>query len=106
MTMEIHSMYYDQRGLAERVSNGEHRAVVGGMWDELGALQLDFLRARGLRPDSRLLDIGCGSLRLGVCCQRAFRTRAFYCFSYLKKQRCSSATSRRWMVLPAMRRVR
>jgi hypothetical protein len=52
--------------LAKRVPNGEHRALIGGMWDEIGALQLDFLRARGLRPDSRLPDIGCGSLRLGV----------------------------------------
>jgi SAM-dependent methyltransferase len=39
---------------------------VGGRWDELGALQFDFLRARGLEPHHRLLDVGCGSLRGGV----------------------------------------
>lgn len=30
------------------------------------AFQIDFLRARGLRPDQRVLDIGCGSLRGGI----------------------------------------
>jgi SAM-dependent methyltransferase len=43
-----------------------HRAAVGGMWDTIGRLQLDFLVARGLRPEHRLLDIGCGALRGGV----------------------------------------
>lgn len=43
-----------------------HRLVVGGMWDEIGELQFDFLRSRGLKPEHRLLDIGCGSLRGGV----------------------------------------
>jgi SAM-dependent methyltransferase len=44
----------------------QHREVVGGLWEELGLLQLNFLRARGLRPASNLLDIGCGCLRGGV----------------------------------------
>jgi hypothetical protein len=43
-----------------------HRAYVGGLWDELGHLQFDFLLAHGLRRDSYLLDVACGSLRLGV----------------------------------------
>ena len=43
-----------------------HRGAVGGLWDELGKLQLDFLLAQGLRPDHYLLDVGCGSLRGGV----------------------------------------
>lgn len=42
-----------------------HREYVGGMWDEIGALQLYFLKSRGLRPHHVLLDIACGSLRLG-----------------------------------------
>jgi SAM-dependent methyltransferase len=42
------------------------RDAVGGMWDEIGRLQLDFLVAQGLQPHHRLLDIGCGSLRAGV----------------------------------------
>jgi hypothetical protein len=50
------------RGIAER----GHRNYVGGRWDEIGQLQFDFLVSKGLTPDSYLLDIACGSLRLGV----------------------------------------
>jgi cyclopropane fatty-acyl-phospholipid synthase-like methyltransferase len=61
-----HSGYFDCDAIAKQVEAGKHRELVGGLWDEMGTLQLDFLRARGLRPESTLLDIGCGSLRLGV----------------------------------------
>ena len=50
------------RGIAKR----GHRGYVGGMWEEIGRLQFDFLLSKGLKPDSYLLDIACGSLRLGV----------------------------------------
>src|SRR6056297_758398 len=43
-----------------------HREYIGGNWDEIGTLQFDFLKSKGLKPDSYLLDIACGSLRLGV----------------------------------------
>lgn len=43
-----------------------HRTYVGGLWDEIGQLQFDFLCSRGLSPEQVLLDIACGSLRLGV----------------------------------------
>lgn len=43
-----------------------HRAYVGGLWEEIGRLQFDFLLSKGLRPASYLIDIACGSLRLGV----------------------------------------
>lgn len=43
-----------------------HRNAVGGLWEEMGQLQFDFLVAEGLQPDHRLLDVGCGSLRAGV----------------------------------------
>ena len=43
-----------------------HRQAVGGLWEQIGRLQLDFLRAQGLQPHHSLLDIGCGSLRAGV----------------------------------------
>ncbi len=42
------------------------RGMVGGRWDEIGKLQFDFLRAQGLRPEHRFLDVGCGSLRGGM----------------------------------------
>lgn len=43
-----------------------HRLAAGGLWDEVGTLYLDFLRAQGLQPHHYLLDVGCGSFRLGV----------------------------------------
>lgn len=43
-----------------------HRAYVGGLWDEIGALQFNFLVSQGLRPSDCLLDIACGCLRGGV----------------------------------------
>jgi len=50
----------------EQVDKNIHRDCVGGMWDELGRLQFDFLIAEGLKPDMKFLDIGCGCLRGGV----------------------------------------
>lgn len=43
-----------------------HRQHIGGAWDEIGKLQFDFMVSRGLKPDSRLLDYGCGSGRGAV----------------------------------------
>lgn len=43
--------------------DGPARAI-GGEWETHGPLQLEFLRARGLQPSSRLLDLGCGTGRL------------------------------------------
>jgi cyclopropane fatty-acyl-phospholipid synthase-like methyltransferase len=44
----------------------DHRSIVGGLWDEIGELQFDFMVAQGLKPHHKLLDIGCGCLRGGV----------------------------------------
>ena len=60
------SPYYDSADIQERVAAGEHREVVGGAWDEIGRLQIELLRAHGLEPHHRVLDVGCGSLRGGV----------------------------------------
>lgn len=60
------SGYYDRRAIDAKVMRGRHRAVVGGLWDEMGRLQADFLIAHGLLPHHAFLDIGCGSLRAGV----------------------------------------
>ena len=43
-----------------------HRQYVGGAWDEIGKLQFDWLISQGMLPHHYLLDIACGSLRLGV----------------------------------------
>jgi hypothetical protein len=45
---------------------GWHRAAVGGMWEEVGALQFEFMVRHGLAPHHYLLDVGCGALRGGV----------------------------------------
>jgi ubiquinone/menaquinone biosynthesis C-methylase UbiE len=44
----------------------DYRAAVGGLWNEIGKLQFDFMVAQGLKPRHKLLDIGCGCLRGGV----------------------------------------
>ena len=59
-----HLGYY--AGVVDRAARRDPRAAIGGLWEELGTLQFEFLRARGLEPHHRLLDIGCGSLRGGV----------------------------------------
>jgi SAM-dependent methyltransferase len=51
---------------AKEIAEGHHRDVVGGMWDEIGRLQLDFLKRRGLVPEHKFLDVGCGCLRGGI----------------------------------------
>lgn len=43
-----------------------HRKYVGGLWEQVGRLQFEFLLKEGLRPEHVLLDIACGSLRAGV----------------------------------------
>lgn len=47
------------------LSDGRHRDIVGGRWEEIGRLQLALLKAHGMQPHHQLLDIGAGSLRLG-----------------------------------------
>jgi SAM-dependent methyltransferase len=59
---------YDDAERTARIlaKTGGHRNIVGAMWDEMGQLQLDFLKSQGLQPDHKFLDVGCGSLRAGV----------------------------------------
>jgi SAM-dependent methyltransferase len=43
-----------------------HRGDMAADWDAMGQLQLDYLIAAGLKPEHKLLDLGCGPLRAGV----------------------------------------
>jgi ubiquinone/menaquinone biosynthesis C-methylase UbiE len=52
--------------LMRRKAAVDPRWAVGGLWEEIGRLQFDYLVAHGLLPTHRLLDIGCGSLRGGL----------------------------------------
>lgn len=60
------SAYDNPEKVKAAIQRGTHRQLIGGMWDEIGQLQLDFLVAQGVQPTDRLLDIGCGALRGGV----------------------------------------
>lgn len=57
---------YDRALLQEQIDDGEHRRMIGGLWDAVGQLQLQHLVSCGLVPSMRLVDIGCGALRGGV----------------------------------------
>jgi cyclopropane fatty-acyl-phospholipid synthase-like methyltransferase len=51
---------------ARRIERTGYKHAIGGgdNWDEHGDLQRDFLISQGLKPDHRLLEIGCGTGRL------------------------------------------
>lgn len=57
---------YQQQLRPEDIDNLAHREMVGGLWQEVGELQFEYIKAHGLKPDHRLLDIGCGALRGGL----------------------------------------
>lgn len=59
-----YSEYYAD--LMNKRAKTDPKKAVGGRWDEIGPLQLDFLKRHGLQPQSSLLDYGCGSLRAGI----------------------------------------
>lgn len=69
---------YSQQLGADEIEALAHREMVGGMWDEIGRLQLEFLRERGLAPHDRLLDVGCGALRGGVHFVRYLEPGRYY----------------------------
>lgn len=60
------SLYDNKQAVTDAVQAGRHRAIVGGLWEEIGNLQFGFLKTQGLKPHHKLLDIGCGSLRAGI----------------------------------------
>ena len=62
--MDVNS--YGRQLTPAEISANAHRDFVGGMWDEIGGLQLAFMRSRGLQPAHRMVDVGCGALRGGV----------------------------------------
>lgn len=58
--------FYTRQLTPEEIAAGEHRKFVGGLWNEIGALQFNFLLKEGLLPSHKLVDIGCGALRCGI----------------------------------------
>jgi SAM-dependent methyltransferase len=57
---------YWQQLSEEDIAAGKHREYVGGLWYDIGRLQIKFLKQQGLQPGHRLVDVGCGALRGGV----------------------------------------
>ncbi len=43
-----------------------HRAAIGDHWEAIGEWGLEFLKREGLKPRQFVLDVGCGSLPLGI----------------------------------------
>ena len=58
--------YYEPIEGEEAIHLFGHRGYVGGLWNEVGSLQFEFLLKSGLKKSYCLFDIGCGSLRGGV----------------------------------------
>ncbi|CAL9338924.1 class I SAM-dependent methyltransferase [Streptomyces sp. enrichment culture] len=63
-----HVAYY--RAVMARDTARSPQAAVGGnpsqeRWLEIGRMQFDYLLGHGLRPQDRMLEIGCGNLRAG-----------------------------------------
>ena len=69
---------YGRQLTPEEIAAGLHREMVGGMWEEMGRLQLEFLRREGLTPEATLLDVGCGCLRAGVHFVRFLEPGRYY----------------------------
>lgn len=69
---------YGRELTPEEIAAGVHREMVGGMWEELGRLQLEFLQRQGLTPQSTLLDLGCGCLRAGIHFVRFLERGRYY----------------------------
>lgn len=64
--MSRHVSPYHVPGMYEdAIARGRHRDIIGGRWEETGVIQMEMLERLGVRPDHRLLDIGCGPLRTG-----------------------------------------
>ena len=59
------SPYHAPGFIPDALARGKHRDIIGGRWDETGIIQMQMLLAEGLKPQHRLLDVGCGPLRTG-----------------------------------------
>ena len=56
---------YRRLRLSMQPNSKAHRGYVGGMWDEIGQVQIDFMVGQGLQPEDVFVDVACGSLRAG-----------------------------------------
>lgn len=75
---EVEINPYGRQLTAADIRAQAHREMVGGLWDEMGLLQLEFLKNQGLQPGEALLDVGCGALRGGIHFIRFLETGRYY----------------------------
>jgi len=61
----MENRYVDSH-LRKDISQNKHRQVIGGLWNELGPLQFNYMKEQGLTPSNSLIDVGCGSFRGGT----------------------------------------
>lgn len=76
----MENTYMDEEFTKKLVAQGQHRQFIGGKWDEIGRLQFEYLKSKGLKPKHRLLDVGCGSLRGGVHFVPYLKAKHYYGF--------------------------
>ena len=76
----MENKYISASFIKERIDQSGHRTIIGGLWEELGQLQLDFMKNSGLKPENTLLDIGCGCLRGGVKFIEYLNAKKYYGF--------------------------
>lgn len=59
-------------------------SAVGGLWDTVGNLQYNYLLKEGLKPNNNLLDVCCGSFRVGRFLIEYLEKNRYYGFDYNK----------------------
>jgi ubiquinone/menaquinone biosynthesis C-methylase UbiE len=67
--------------IQERAEALESQIFLGGPvadFERVGRLGLDVLLREGLKPESRVLDVGCGALRLGVWLMRLLNPGCYF----------------------------
>ncbi len=68
----------------DKLKDSNHRAFVGGMWDEIGQLQFDYMVSKGLSPSDRFIDVACGSMRGGRFFIRHLEAQHYYGFDLVR----------------------
>jgi cyclopropane fatty-acyl-phospholipid synthase-like methyltransferase len=71
--------YYTLKLTDQDIDKNVHRNLVGGLWEEIGILTLNFLREyAGMKPDHKILDLGCGSFRCGIPIMKFLNANNYY----------------------------
>ena len=74
----MHYNIYNKELDSNELSQKKYRSFVGGLWKELGELQLEFLINKGLQKEDNVLDLGCGALRGGIRIIRFLEKEHYY----------------------------